>query len=139
LTNLQAALGVAQLERIENFIRIKRHHASLYNSLLKNIEGIVLPPEAAWAKNVYWMYSILVEKEFGITRDQLMQRLAEMEIETRPFFYPIHTQPPYFDSASEYRVSEELSAKGINLPSSVKLRKTNIEYIARAIADARDQ
>jgi perosamine synthetase len=139
LTNLQAALGVAQLERIDNFIEIKRCNARLYNSFLKNVRGVVLPPEEEWAKNVYWMYSVLVEKEFGITRDQLMKKLMDLGIDTRPFFYPINTQPPYYRDDDECRVSEELSVKGINLPSSVKLRKKDIEYVARAIINAREQ
>ena len=64
LTNIQAALGCAQLEKIDYLVDSRRNNASIYSDLLKNIEGVVLPPEMGWAKNVYWMYGILIEKEF---------------------------------------------------------------------------
>jgi len=136
MTNLQAALGVAQLEKIDNFVRKKREIAETYNSLLKDIKGVTLPPEMPWAKNVYWMYSILIdEKEFGIKRDALMVKLAENGVETRRFFYPIHTMPPYKKYASDHNfpVADRLSSDGINLPSSVKLTKEQIQQITQFI------
>ena len=77
MTNVQAAIGVAQLERIASIIEIKRENAMIYNSFLKDIPGIVLPPELPWAKSVYWMYSILIEKTAGISRNTLMLALKE--------------------------------------------------------------
>jgi perosamine synthetase len=137
MTNLQAALGVAQLEKIDIFIRRKREIVETYNSLLKDVKGVTLPPEMPWAKNVYWLYSILVnEKEFGISRDKLMIKLAENGVETRRFFYPIHTMPPYKKYAGNctFHVADRLSSCGINLPSGVKLTKEKIEEITQFIA-----
>jgi len=138
MTNLQAALGVAQLEKIDVFIKRKREIAETYNSLLKDVKGIALPPEMPWAKNVYWLYSILVdEKESGISRDKLMINLAENGFETRRFFYPIHTMPPYKKYAGDdFHVAERLSSCGINLPSGIKLTKEEIEDIAQLILNA---
>ncbi|MGB9694332.1 MAG: DegT/DnrJ/EryC1/StrS family aminotransferase [Fervidobacterium sp.] len=136
MTNLQAALGVAQLEKINSFIERKRKIAELYNSLLKDVNGVVLHPEMKWAKNIYWLYSILInEKKFGASRDQLMTELAEKGIETRRFFYPIHTMPPYkkYANHSAFHVANELSSKGINLPSSTKLTEENIKEITQLI------
>ncbi len=128
LTNLQAAVGLAQLEKINKFIEIKRKNAFLYNGLLKDVSGIVLPVEKPWAKNVYWMYSILVDE-----RDELMKRLKDKGIETRPFFYPLH-QLPHFKLDESFPVSDEISRKGINLPSSVNLKEEEIKEIVKIIS-----
>jgi perosamine synthetase len=140
MTNLQAALGVAQLEKISKFIKRKREIAKLYNSFLSGIEGLVLHPEMSWAKNVYWLYSILInEKEFGANRDHLMVKMAENGVETRRFFYPIHLMPPYkkYVSRYDFNIADELSARGINLPSSIKLTEENIKEIAQIIMGIR--
>ncbi len=137
LTNLQAALGVAQLERIEEIIAAKRRNAALYNGLLRSVPGISLPPEASWARNVYWMYSILAEDSYGLARDELMKELKARDIDSRPFFYPIHTMPPYQAGAEgqEFPVATELSRKGLNLPSSATLTPQQITQICQVLKD----
>ena len=139
MTNLQAAIGVAQMEKLDQFVEVRRRNASLYNSLLKDIEGITLPPEADWAKNVYWMYSVLIEDSFGRDRNELMKHLSENGIETRTFFNPIHVQPLYCKryKGEKYPLAEELSRKGINLPSGNTLKKEEIEHIAECIITAK--
>jgi len=132
MTNLQGAIGLAQLKKIDEFIEKKRKNARLYNSFLKNVEGITLAPEMSWAKNVYWMYSILIEDGFGISRNKLMAELGREGIETRPFFYSVHQLPPYYRNEN-YPVAQKLSRKGINLPSAVTLREEEIKYICREI------
>lgn len=135
MTNLQAAIGVAQLKKMDRFIEIKRKNAKLYNSLLEDVKGVTLPPEMSWAKNVYWMYSILIdEKTFGISRDELTKRLEKNGIETRPFFYPMHTMPPHFRK-ERYPVAEELSRKGVNLPSATTLKEEEVIYICERIRE----
>ncbi len=134
MTNLQAAIGVAQVKKLDEFIGKKREIAKIYNSYLKDINGITLPPEMNWAKNVYWMYSVLIEKEFGINRDELMKKLEKNEIETRPFFYPIHEMPPYKNNEN-FPVAEKLSKGGVNLPSSLKLKTENIKEITEKIKE----
>ena len=89
MTNIQAALGVAQMERIDQIVEQKRKNAALYAKGFQDIIGITLPPEAAWAKNIYWLYSILIDKEkFGISSKELGVQLKERGIETRPLFPP---------------------------------------------------
>jgi perosamine synthetase len=136
MTNLQAALGVAQLKKIDNFIEKKRKIAKTYNSFLKNVQGVTLHPEMPWAKNVYWLYSILIDaKKYGINRDDLMEKLAQKGIETRHFFYPMHIMPPYKRYAinCRFHVAEKLSSSGINLPSSVKLKEEEIHEVVQLI------
>jgi perosamine synthetase len=132
MTNIQAAIGSAQLEKIDKVIEIKRRNASLYNRLLREIDGLTFPKEEDWAKSVYWMYSIQIEKEFPISRDSLIIKLNENNIDSRPFFYPLHKMPP-FKSNESYPVSEEISRKGISLPSSPNLTIRDIEYICNVI------
>jgi perosamine synthetase len=138
MTNVQAAIGVAQMERIDEFINIRRRNARLFNELLGEVTGITLPPEASWAKNVYWMYSILVNDDFGMSRDQLAAYLKEQGIDTRPFFYPIHLQPLYEHQfrGENYPVAEELSKRGMNLPSGNNLTEAQVRRIADAIKSA---
>jgi perosamine synthetase len=134
MTNLQAAVGVAQLERIEEFVQIRRRNAKLFNSLLADVEGMTLPVEEKWAKNVYWMYSILIEDSFGITRDELRRRLEAEGVDTRTFFYPIHTQPVYAkDYIESYPVAEDISRKGMNLPSGNTLTEEEVRFVANSI------
>jgi perosamine synthetase len=132
ITNLQAALGVAQMERIEEFITRKRRIAAEYDRLLQKVPGITRPSHAKWAEPVYWMYSILLDDSFPLPRDEVMARLRQQGIDSRPFFYPIHTMPPY---ASDLRrpVAEEISRRGINLPSAVTLTEEDIQRVAEAL------
>jgi len=142
MTNMQAAIGLAQLERIEIFIKTHRENAKLYNSLLKDIPGITLPPEEPWAKNVYWMYTILIDKDyFGISRDDLMRELEKYGVDTRAVFYPIHLQPPYREmfKGERYPIAEYLSERGVNLPSGNTLTKEQVEYVANAIKSIREK
>lgn len=139
MTNMQAAVGVAQLARLEKFIEKKREIARCYCGGLKELqqEGIIkLHPEMPWAKCVYWMYSILIQDNFGMDRDGLMVKLEEAGIETRPLFYPIHTMPPY-KIDEKIPVAEELSRRGVSLPSSVNLTAKQVEYITDVIKKQR--
>jgi perosamine synthetase len=132
MTNLQAALGVAQLEQIERFIAHKREIASIYNDLLKDTPGLVLPPNKSWAEPVYWMYSVLVTPEFPLSRDGLADALRAQGIDNRPFFVPIHQNPPY-DTGAALPVAEQLSQRGLNLPSGVKLTSDDLLCVVNAI------
>ncbi len=137
MTNLQAAVGLAQTERFDEFVSIRRDNAYYYNSLLKDIKGITLPPEAPWVKSVFWMYSILIEDDFGLSRDELRRRLAKRGIETRTFFIPMHLQPLYYEmyKGERYPVAEELCRKGLYLPSASTLTKEEIQFIVETVAD----
>ena len=136
MTNLQAAIGVAQLKKIFKIIEKKRKIASLYNNQLKDIEGILVQPEMSWAKSVFWLYSVLVMgNQNGISRDVLSKKLLDRSIDNRRFFYPAHVMPPYknFGNNREFPVADILSQTGINLPSSSILEEDEITYITEAI------
>jgi perosamine synthetase len=132
MTNLQAAIGVAQLKRLDKFIEKKRKIAKIYNQSLKDVKELILPPEMPWAKNVYWMYSLLVKNTGRISRDCFIKKLADSGIDSRPFFYPIHTMPPYKENVA-YPIAEKLSQEGLNLPSSVKLSEDDLKKIVNAL------
>lgn len=139
MTNLQAAVGLGQVEQLDDFVAARRQHAFEYNQRLANIPGITTPPEAEWAKNVYWMYGILVDKaKFGMGRDELRRVLAEQGIETRTFFIPMHCQPVYWNAfkGQRYPVAEQLCRDGFYLPSASSLTLEEIEYVTDVIRDA---
>jgi perosamine synthetase len=134
MTNVQAAIGLGQLERIDDLLGARIRNAELYNSLLKDVPGIVTPPRAEECVSAYWMYGILVRDEYGMGRDELRQALADQGIETRSFFIPIHLQPVYAHLyADDYPVSEELGTRGLYLPSSSGLKPAQIAFIAECI------
>jgi len=136
MSALQAAFGLAQLERLDEFVSVRRKNAKLYNSLLSELDGkVTLPPEAPWAKNVYWMYSILIQDGFGVPRDELMKKLDKEGVETRTFFYPVHVQPIYFEhyEGEHFPVTDELSKKGMNLPSGNNLEAEEVTYVCECI------
>ncbi len=132
ITNLQAALGVAQLERIDELIAKKRKIFKWYKNLLSDLEGIKLNPEMEWAKNVFWMICIVLEGDYGITRDELMRKLKEKGVDTRPFFYPI-SQMPMYSSGRVNTTAYEVSKRGMNLPSGVNLKRKEVQYICETL------
>lgn len=136
MTNLQAAIGLAQTEKIEEFVERRRRNAALYTSLLKEIKGLRTPVELKGYKSVFWMYGIIVEDEFGLTRDELRRELAERGIETRTFFIPIHLQPIYYrEDGERFPIAEELCMKGMYLPSASTLTEKDINYIVENIRE----
>lgn len=138
MTNLQAAIGLAQMERIEEYINARRKNAKLYTSFLKDVKGITPPPEADWAKNIYWLYSILIQEDFGTSRDELVSELAKRGIETRPFFIPMHKQPVFKKmgiTSGDFPIADELCAKGICLPSSSSLEENQVGYVCDSIRE----
>ncbi|OGP51698.1 MAG: hypothetical protein A2Y79_02135 [Deltaproteobacteria bacterium RBG_13_43_22] len=139
MTNLQAALGVAQLKKINHHIQKKRRMAKEYEKVLKDIPGLRLPIEKPWARNVYWMYGVLVEKALGLSRDQLMIQLKNQGIDTRSFFVPMHLQTVFRDKAvkakwfGRYPVAERISEQGLYLPSGLTITRDQIGYISNQI------
>lgn len=135
MTNLQAALGLAQLKKIDKILKRKIKIANIY---AKNLEplvpGIVLQPQASWAKNIYWMYSILVVPNGKKNRDFLIKELKKKGIDSRPFFFPIH-RLARFEVTELMPISDKLAATGINLPSSVNLTDDQIKFICKNLID----
>lgn len=140
MTGYQAAMGLAQLRKIERILSEKRRVAKTYTAALQGIEGLRLPVEMEWAKNVYWMYGIVVEPEFGIERDVLIERLTKAGIDTRTFFCPMNQQPclqtiPGF-RAEPCPVADDLWETGLYLPSSNNLTDETIRQISDVVRHA---
>ena len=137
MTNLQAAVGVAQLEQIDRFVEIRRNNARKYTERLKNIRGIKTPVEKPWAKNVYWMYAIELSEELGIDAQKMAKQLEEKGIATRPFFLGLHEQPVFHQmglfTGERYPVAERIARQGLYLPSGHTLTDEQINYICDAI------
>lgn len=134
MTNLQAAVGVAQMERIEEFIERKRRIAHWYCEGLADLPGITLPTEAPGCTNIYWMVSILIDRPFPLDRDTLIPALRGRGVDSRPFFHPMDTLPPYRTSSPQ-PVSLELSRRGLNLPSSPSLTRAQVDYVCETIRE----
>lgn len=135
LTNLQAALGLAQLERLPEFLAAKRRNAAIYRRELRNISGIGWQKETPGAESNWWLFSITFdEEEYGTGRQELMKRLHAQGIQVRPLFKPLFRQPCYHDYAFNLcPVADELYQKGINLPSASFLTVEDINVVARAL------
>jgi perosamine synthetase len=138
MTNIQAAIGLAQLGRIDEMLAVRRRNAAHYSRRLAEVPGLTLPPEMAWAKNVYWMYSVVVEEKFGLERDEIRARLHDAGIDSRPFFYPVHTLPMY-NTGQSLPVAEELGRKGINLPSGATLTLEQVDFVCDTLASLAGQ
>lgn len=134
MTNLQAALGVAQLSRIDEFLKIKRKIAEIYNHNLASIKGIVLPVEKKYAFHTYWMYSLLLPK--GTSREKIMKLMKKKGVDSRPFFYPLSELPPFkISNKSEFTIARDIAYRGISIPSSTKLTKTDAEYVCKVLKE----
>ncbi len=140
LTNLQAALGLAQLERIGQLVERKRQIGRGYTERLRDVQELVLPVEEPWAKNVYWMYGIIVTEEGGLEAATLAGRLAARGIETRPFFVGMHEQPAFRQrglfSEERHPVAEWLARQGLYLPSGLTLTGTEVETVCQAVTES---
>ncbi|MFA5865481.1 MAG: DegT/DnrJ/EryC1/StrS family aminotransferase [Phycisphaerae bacterium] len=133
MTNVQAAMGVAQLERIETLLARKREIFSWYRESLAGVPGIKLNPQKEYAGNVYWMICLLLDPSLKVNRDQFMKDLKSKGIDTRPFFYPMTQMPMYQQDPRKNPVSGDISRQGINLPSSVKLTFDEVTWISEQI------
>jgi perosamine synthetase len=135
LTNLQAAIGLAQLERLDQTVEVHRRVAAWYRAELASVEGLRLPVEKKWAKNVYWLFSLVLEGGEA-RRDTVIQTMAEEGIETRPFFYPMHNLPMYGGLAADCPVATRLAAAGISLPTHAGVRRGDVARVARSLRGA---
>jgi perosamine synthetase len=137
LTNLQAALGLAQLERIDEIVARKRWLGSEYTRRLRDVRAIELQVEEPWARSVFWMYGLLVREETGLDAAALAARLAQHGVETRPFFLGMHEQPVLLDRglfrAERFPVAERLSRQGLYLPSGLNLDECQLERVCAVV------
>jgi len=132
MTNLQAALGLAQLERLDEFVARKRAMGKRYTELLKDLPGLQLPlAKTDYAENIYWVFGLVLNDDVPFDAEEAMRRLAKAGIGTRPFFWPMHEQPVLkrmglFDGVS-FPVAERLARRGFYLPSGISLTDSQIE------------
>jgi len=135
MTNLQAAIALAQLENIDWHLNRRRTNAEIYNNYLKHSEFINCPIEVNNVKHVYWMYSIILTDNCRLERDNIINKLKKYGIETRPFFYPMNQLPPYYknNNSNNYPIADKISSRGINLPSGNNLEKSDIEEICKIL------
>lgn len=138
MTNLQAALGLAQLERLDEFIARKRRMGARYQSLLAGLRGVSLPATGTdYADNHYWVFGLLLDDDLDFDASEAMRRLAALGIGTRPFFWPMHQQPVLqrlgLFAGDEHPVSERLARRGFYLPSGLALTDAQMQQVAEAL------
>jgi perosamine synthetase len=138
MTNMQAALGVAQLEQIDKIVKKKRYIGNTYNELLKDIEVINLPVvNTDYCENIYWVYAIIIKDGYPKNAKDIMNKLREYKIGTRPFFYPMHKQPVFNKMGlfldDNLPNSEKLYEKGFYIPSGIALTKKQMIEVSDAL------
>lgn len=138
MTNIQAALGIAQLERLDEFIAKKRNMGRRYTELLTNIEGIELPLErTSYADNIYWVYGLILKDNIFFDAEAAMKKLGQLGIGTRPFFWPMHEQPVFqrmgLFRGEKHPVAERMARRGFYIPSGLGLTDEQIVRVVAAV------
>jgi len=137
LTNMQAAIGLAQIERIDKIIARKRWMGKAYTERLQNIPGLQLPVEESWARQVYWMYGVVLDEDHGMDAFEFARRLKKEEIDTRPFFLGMHEQPVFLDrglfKGENYPVAVRLAQQGLYIPSGLALSERQLEKVCEVV------
>lgn len=140
MTNLQAAIGLAQLERLDEFVARKKAMGKRYTELLKDVPGIQLPLDKKGdMTNIYWVYGIVLKPEVPFDAKEAMQRLAKLNIGTRPFFWPMHEQPVFHKMGlfrdEKLPVAENIARRGFYVPSGMALRPEQMETVSTAVKE----
>jgi len=139
LTNLQAALGVAQLGRIDAILERKRWLGRRYTAKLAGIPGLHRPQEREWARNVWWMYGVVLDPDVPFDGEELARRLKAKGVDTRPFFLGLHEQPILRDRGLfrdvSLPVTERIARRGLYLPSGLTLTETQMDRVVGAVAE----
>ena len=137
MTNVQAAIGLAQVDQIETHVARKRRMAAMYNDRLRDVPGLELPVERPGFKNVYWMYAVVLTDDVPFDALEFAQRLRAHGVDTRPFFVGMHEQPVLREqglfAGEGYPVTERLSRRGLYLPSGLTLDEAQIETVCAAV------
>ncbi len=140
MTNLQAALGVAQLERLDEFVSRKRRMGSCYTELLRDVKGLQLPLDKTdYAENIYWVYGVVLHDDVPFDARETMARLGNAGIGTRPFFWGMHEQPVFKKMGlfghERYPVAERIARRGFYIPSGMALTEEQMERAASAVRE----
>lgn len=137
MTNIAAAIGLAQLEKIDLQLERRREVVSWYREYLKGVEGIIWQAEKDWARHVWWMFTVVLGENIKMTRDDVINHFRERNIETRPVVYPLHTLPPYIKSsgAESHPVAERIASRGINLPTWAGLTREDVREVCDTLLE----
>jgi perosamine synthetase len=140
MTNMQAAVGLAQLERLDEFVVNKRQMGLKYTELLQNVPSIQLPLRSTeYANNIYWVYGIVLDEETGLNAEKIMKKLGENGVGTRPFFYPMHEQPVLKRMGvvenEKHPMAERMYRQGFYLPSGLGLKEEQIIKVAHILIE----
>jgi perosamine synthetase len=138
LTNLQAAVGVAQMEQLPALLERKRTIMQRYHEGLADVPGLILQRPAPWGESSLWLFTLLVGEEAPLSRDELVASLVRDGIDARPSYHAIHTLPPYAGDGGCFPVADRLSLRGLSLPSSAALRAEDQDYIIRRLCEYTD-
>ena len=138
MTNLQAAVGKAQLEQMDRFIEQKRRMGRRYTELLAGTAGLQLPlKQTEYAENIYWVYGLMLGDEIPFDAAEAMRRLGEYKIGTRPFFWPMHDQPVFqkmgLFASERYPIAEKLAKRGFYVPGGLSLTDDQIDHVAKCL------
>jgi len=137
MTNIQAAIGLAQVSRINQLVVKKISVGSYYLSQLRSVAGIQLPVQRSWAKNVYWMFGFILQEETGETGETFAAKMREIGVETRPFFLGMHQQPVFVEQGlfdgEEYPVTDRISRMGIYIPTGLNLTEKIQDEVVEAV------
>ncbi len=134
MTNIQAAIGLGQLESIDWHLNKRQEIAKSYREFLKGTESVLtLPVERVESKHCYWMFTVLINSKCKLSRDEVMKRMDTDGIETRPIFYPIFMMPPYESPSGDFPVSTSVGLRGISLPTHAGLDSSDLEYICERL------
>lgn len=138
MTNLQAALGIAQLERLDEFVIRKRNIGQQYTELLSDLSCLQLPlSKMDYANNIYWVYGIVLKDEVDFDAKEAMRRLGELKIGTRPFFWGMHEQPVFQKMklflGESYPIAEKIARRGFYIPSGMALDNEQIKQVSLAL------
>jgi len=138
MTNIQASIGVAQLERLDEFVLKKRWIGRKYNELLKELDGIQLPlSKTNYAENIYWVYAVVLDDSIELSAAETIKLLSKHNVGSRPFFFPIHQQPVlkkrglFLDE--KYPVAQRLYQRGLYIPSGLALEEKQLEKVASTL------
>lgn len=137
MTNMQAAVGLAQLENIEWHLEQRQRVATIYKKYIRDISDYVsIQSVDKRAHHVYWMFSIILNDNVKKSRDEVMQCMEKDNIEMRPAFYPMHVMPPYYNTKLNLPIAEKIGSRGINLPSHALLEEEDIFYVVESLKKA---
>lgn len=131
MSNMSCALGLAQLERLEGFVKKKRQIFTWYSKRLKDIDGISMNQERSNTRSNFWMTSLIFDKDFGITRDEFRVKMKNEGVDTRPFFYPISMFPMYEEQKTP--IAHRVGLNGVNLPSGVNLTEETVDFVCKKV------